>query len=836
MSLSLSMRGLAMSPKSSSAVVPPAGFAFQPETTAWAAQVVTNGGAAVSNRRMMGMDNAFKQAKAIGAFSNILQWWVTGTDQPTTLTSLRSPGTRDLTFTGASVFIANTSIAGGAGKRLNLNVFLDELSPSNMMVGFYGTQAAGTGLPEFGATDATGNGCKLIGRTSATNVASGFLGNSTEVTFGASTDVDGSGWEALNRTSAASYDFWKGGRKVVTQPDAAFAGPFGHVEITSLAINNNGTYVIANKPQFGGIVARGLTDDQMIGMAAIMQQLQDTFFFGEIDQYPVGFVTSPPAYDVVIYGSTSGGINMAFEAKRRGLSVAIVRSPMEGNIGGMTGNGLGQFDWITTAQVQGLCKWMLTKAGASNVVVESMRYERACRSLIDPRITGIGLDIPVYDSTGIASVTSHMVSTDRYIDSFTTIDGRTFTWNQGWADCSYEGDLAFAAGCTMTYGRDAAGTGVESNSGVTAITSAFGSVIDPWITPTVPASGYAQPFLIGRADVGFPTIGSADTSLMRPNYRMTVTNSPLRRRPFSTTKPLGYDALGGNSMYEPLARAFQAGLYTTLGQIMKFSATGTVSIDINSLGGWSTDLPGMMDGYLQKNTADRLTVWDNVATYDQGLIWWILNSGDSRIPSGIITSLAAYGWDMYAYTRPARANRVFNEPQEMYVRSGYRMVSNFILNANDVTMVDGTTPRSTNTVAIASYQIDDHGPNSWAYLAGGTTWSIGNEGQQNIPTGGVNQYNPIPLEIYLPKRTEAANGVVMYAASVTSLAYGNVRMEGTFMLASQFMGFLWAEKKASAVAAVQDVSYANARTAALAGTLLLTTGATETVPNLPQVN
>lgn len=828
--------GLSLRPKPIVGAAAPglSAFAFQSETNTWAAQVVTNGGAAVTSRRKMGMDWAIKTLKDNGVWANLLQFGVTGPDQATTSTSIRFPGTKDMSFTGVPTLVANTSVAGGTGKRLNLNVFLDDMSPSSMMVGFYGTAASATGLPEFGATDASGAGCKLISKHTPSTQAHGFLGTSTEVALGVAADVDGTGWEALNRTGAVSYDFWKGGAKKATQADASVAGPFGHVELTALAININGTYTIANKAQFGWMVGSGMTDAQMECIAAVMQRLQDTFLFGELDVYPAASLPATASYEVVIWGGTSGGVCMAYEAKRRGLTVCIVRSPLEAaDIGGMTANGLGQFDWLTPAKMAGLCKWMLTKAGASSLIMESLRFARTCRSLLDPRIN-VGLDIPIYESTGIASVATHMVSTDRVIDSFTTTDGRTFTATQGFADCSYEGDLAFMAGITMNYGRDAAGSGVESNSGSTALVSAFGGTVDPWVTVNTPASGLL-PLLSGRADVGFPAVGTADGKLMRPNYRMTFTNDPLRRKPFSTTKPAGYDALGGDLLYEPLARAFASGIYTVLADIMKISTTGAVSFDVNTRGGWSTDMPGFLTGYLQMTTAQRLAVWDKVATYNLGLIWWLLNSGDARIPSAVITSLNGYGWDHYAYCRP-RAGRWFNEPQQMYVRSGYRMVSDFVLNANDCSAVDGTTPRSTNTVAVASYQIDDHGPEMWAYLAGGTTWSIGNEGAQAINVGGVDITVPIPYEIYVPKRADAINLFVMYACSVTSLTYGNVRMEGTHMLSCQFMGYAWAEKKASVVAAVQDISYANTRAAALAGTGLLTITATETVPLLPQVN
>lgn len=810
-----------------------AAFAFQSETNTWAAQVVTNGGAAVTSRRKMNIDLGIKALKDNGCWAKIRQLVIVGPDLATSLTSLKAPGTKDATATGALTLVANTSLAGGTSKRINLNTFLDELDPANCMIGLYNTGVSSTGLVEMGATDAGGGGVGLISKQTPSTQCQGRLGTATAVALGVAADVDGSGYQALNRTGGTSFDFWKGAAKKATSATASVASPMGHVEIIGGGTNTNGTYATANKAFFGWVIGDGMTDAQMEAIANVMQAWQDNFLFGELDFYPAASLPATASYEVVVWGATSGGAVLAYEAKRRGLTVCIVRSPMEGQFGGMSANGLGQFDWLTAAAYAGLPLWLNKKAGASGLIFECLRFRRALHGLFDPRIVN-GLDIPIYGSTGIASVATHLSGSDKVIDSFTTTDGRTFTATQAFADCSYEGDLAFMAGVTMTYGRDPAGSGVESNSGSTALASSFGGTVDPWVTPNTPASGLL-PLLSGRADVGYPTVGTADGKLMRPNYRLTITQDALRKKPFSTTKPTGYDALGGDLLYEPLARAFANGIYTVLGDILKISGTGTVSFDVNTRGGWSTDMPGVMDGYLTKNTTDRLAVWDKVATYNQGLIWWLLNSGDARIPSAVVTSLSAYGWDHYSYCRP-RAGRWFNEPQMMYVRSGYRMVSDFVLTANDHAMVDGTTPRSVKTVAMASYQMDDHGPEMWAYLSGGTTWSIGNEGAQAINTGGADVIMPVPYEIYVPKRAEGINLYVMYAASVTSLAYAAIRMEGTFMLACQFMGFAIAEKKASAVAAVQDVSYANARTAALAGTLLLTTTSTELVPVLTQVN
>lgn len=838
-------QGLSLRPKPISGAAPPAGLqAFAPlaETTAWSNRVVAVGGATPTNRRIMNVDWFIGVLKACGAWSNILQLGFVGPDLLTTAVSVKSPGTKDMTFTGAPTIVADQSVVGGASKYLNMNVFLDEMTPSSCMIGFYGCTATTTSLVEMGANDGT-NGVALITKGNPSNICQGRLGSATTYSLGATGDVDGSGFQALNRTGGTTVDFWKGCVKKTSQADTA-GGSWGHTELVALGVNNNGTKTNSTKLQFGWVVGTGMTDTQMDVIANAFQELQDRMFFGEIDTYPAGYLPSSVTKEVIIFGASSGGMAMAYEAKRRGLTVAVVRSPVEGvNAGGMSANGLGQIDLVTSTAISGLMQWLSRKAGASATnIFESLRWKRALYGLFDTRITG-GLDIPIYESTGIASVATHLNGSDRVIDSFTTNDGRTFVGTLAFADCTYGGDFAAAAGVTMTYGRTAAGSGTEANSGVTAITSAHGAIVDPCIVPGDPTSGFL-PGISGRADVGFPTVGTADARLMRPNYRHTWTTSALRRKPFGTAKPAGYDAMGGDQAFEELARAFANGVYTTLGEIFKVSATGTVSTDVNNNGGQSTDVPGIMDGetynvttgsYITKNTADRLAVWDAVDAYNRGLIYWILNSGDARIPSGIITSLSAYGWDQYTYTRP-RAGKPFNTPQEMYVRSGRRMVGPFVLTANDAVAVDGTTPRSTNTAAIAAYQIDDHGPRKWAYLSGGTTWSVGNEGQQNISTGGVDKVIPIPMETYLPARTEASNLVVTYAASCTSLAYGYLRMETTFVMAGQFMAYAFAEMKASVVPAVQDVSYTNVRTAALAGTGLLTNTFTETVLNLPQVN
>lgn len=103
---------------------------------------------------------------------------------------------------------------------------------------------------------------------------------------------------------------------------------------------------------------------------------------------------------------------------------------------------------------------------------------------------------------------------------------------------------------------------------------------------------------------------------------------------------------------------------------------------------------------------------------------------------------------MGVYARDARAFNVPSphqepgQPPRMYIREHRRIVGDYVHTANDFAATDGTTPRSTNTIAMASYAMDHH--HKQHLLDTSTTpHSVWNEGNvEDTAGGGVDKLAP----------------------------------------------------------------------------------------------
>jgi hypothetical protein len=613
------------------------------------------------------------------------------------------------------------------------------------------------------------------------------------------------------------------------------------VEITFLGLNNNGTVGVSSRQQGAWAIGHGLTVADQKVLANVMNQLNREFRYGGLDTYEAGYLPSSATYDVIVYGATSGGVIAAYEAARQGLSVAIVGGWRDRNIGGMSTAGLGYTDFDSQTALQGLPRWVLAQVQAAQSTASTVFqfdpavFEQVLRGMFDPAKPN-GLDIPVYWSNGVVSVSK----TGTTITSLTTADGRTFTANTGFVDASYEGDLCAVAGCTMIVGREAAGSGKEAingfrgtNIGLMSATAQFYNHagtnvnIDPWLTPGDTNSGLL-PGIEGVMGTDSPATGAADGRVQAYNFRWTTAFGSAWRVPLPSTPPTGYAA----SRYEALGRLFANDPTLVLTDLIKQDNLPTVVADINTRNGLSTDMLGTQaTTYATASYSARETIWKAHETYLRGFFYYLQYDSDVRVPSAVRTSALAIGLSMQHYTRP-HPNDDWNWMPQLYVREGRRLVGDYIHNANDLAATDGTTPRSVKTVAVASYAMDSHNVSGWAHNNSGT-WRIWNEGNlQDDTSGDTDNVAPVPIEALLPKAAEITNLASIFAVSATHIACASIRMEFSHMLMGQASACMMAERKANANLALQSLTYSALRTRLLASNTL----SGETAPSLPQVN
>lgn len=751
---------------------------------------------------------------------------------------------RQASYVGGSLTPSDTGFAPVASRAISIGINASTLPTDNYFVGAYMVSGTAGTLTDFGVRDASGNGLTLQAKSSSTNTAVARASSGVTTTIANTSDWDNARFHAVQRTNSADYQVWKGPVKKATITAASVALPAA--AIYWCGVNNNGTINEAGTNQSALVIAQALTDAQITELVGGIERLHAEIGGGEIDDYLAGYAYSGVqnfTYDVVVYGATSGGVIAAQAAKRQGKTVCIVGERNVRRPGGMSAGGLGFADIYNTTALSGFSKYTIERikviASTSTIYFQPRNFERVMRELLDPSKTG-GVDVPVYWSDGIASVSKFGTK----ITKIKTVDGRQFSASQ-FIDASYTSDIVLKAGLSYTATREAAGSGYEAINGYRGVQSGNGSGdqqfknhvgtlinVDPFNTPGVPASGLL-PGVHATYVAGSPANGAADDGVQAFNYRLILTTDPALRVPMPSTPPAGYD----KANYELLLRQFAADPTIVLTDFIKADSIATTAngniFDVNNNGGFSTDLMGdYSKRYIVGSPAERDTIRQQIAAHIQGF-WYLLQyENDARIPSAVRTAALTYGYMAIQFADWQPNDLPWFSPQ-LYEREGVRMVSDYIHNANDIAATDGTTPRSTKTIATGSYFMDSHHVRRLAYEYTPGSWKTWCEGNVlETAAGGTNQISPLPYEMICPKASECTNLLVTFGISSTHAAFGTIRMELTFMEIAQ----------AAAVAAcqaidagvnVQDLDYTGLRTVLTSATGLLTG---QTAMYLPQVN
>lgn len=800
--------------------------------------------------QMRAMDKAIRRLDKEGIWSKIKVFGTVGADAQQTAVNWKTGAVLN-TIGSLSIFSPFEAISPGATSLIRSGVLMSDLDPTNCTIGSYSKQPT-TMVANIGAKNADGNMFSVSPRVATDAVGKGALGSAETLFGGATTEYDGAGWQAVTRLPADGNNmraYRYGVPKGVLASAPAAQSSLGTNELYIGGYNNNGTAVSSGRRIFAWLIAEGLTDQQMKALGYIVEGLSDSLKYGEYNEIPAGMGATTVTSDAVFYGVTPMSMVGAWEAKRQGLNPVIVGGWRERRPGGMSSGGLGFTDFLTQSALQGLPRWMLAQLQtmdnqASNVFPFNPKtFDKLTRSMFDPRFS-FGYDIPIYYSDGIPA--GGVTKTGTRITKIVTRDGRTINCTGYVADGSYEGDLARQTpGVTTTYGREAAsGTSAELKNGERGLLQDAGGnghqfrnkadnsfvKVDPWIVPGDTTSGLLPN--VNRVYVeGSPANGSADTKIQAFNFRSTFTNSDLYRRPFpfsAGNPPTGYN----KQFYEALGRFLAISTTSVLADLLKndpLPGVGGVS-DINAKNGFSTDFFARNWGYLEATNAQRETIWKDIWNKTMGFWYYLQYENDPRISSAIRTEALKFGLSMIHYTDP-HPNDDYGIIPQLYVREGYRLVGSLVLTGDDAQRTDGTTPTSTKTIAVASYDVDSHHVETVAENVGGT-WGMWNTGNVQASQGGADGIQPIPYEAIVPKASECTNLFCTFGISATHIGISSYRMEFTGMLAGQSAAHAMKVAKAAGNQDVQNVDYPTLRASILNSMTL----SGETAQLLPQVN
>ncbi|MFK7739185.1 MAG: FAD-dependent oxidoreductase [Planctomycetota bacterium] len=514
--------------------------------------------------------------------------------------------------------------------------------------------------------------------------------------------------------------------------------------------------------------------------------------------------------DVCVYGATAAGVIAALQAADEGRTVVLL--DCDRWVGGLTTGGLGATDVGNKDAIGGLsrtfyrllrrhydrdeawtrearedfrgrghrpgedCAWTFEPSVAQRIL-RGMLAERNIEALplrLDRFSTGAA-----GGARGIVKQGSRLVRLR--CEDGTRIAARVFL------DCSYEGDLLAAAGCSFVVGREANATYGETLNGVqtkNATKHQFTRPVDPYVVPGDPSSGLLPHIQAAQASgavpgTGVPGVeGRADARVQAYCFRMCLTDVAANRAAWQ--KPSGYRS----EDYELLLRYFEAGSTRAPWHPVWMPNRKT---DTNNNRAFSTDFIGGNYGYPTASYAERERIVAAHLRYQQGLMWTLANN--ERVPESVRAQFLRLG--------PARDEFAAsgNWPPVLYVREGRRLIGEHVVSERHCMglAVD------TDPVGMGAYSMDSHNVQRYVDADGHAR----NEGDVQVR---VPKPYGISFRALQPKRAEADNLLVPVCVSSSHIAFGSIRMEPVFMVLAQSAAIA-AGLAIDGDVAVQDVAY-----------------------------
>ena len=486
---------------------------------------------------------------------------------------------------------------------------------------------------------------------------------------------------------------------------------------------------------------------------------------------------SAPAWDLVVYGGTAGGVVTAVSAAREGLKVALLEP--RHHIGGMVSGGLSRTDVGRREVIGGYALEFYWRAGLhydmaqylQNVawLVEPAVAERIFREMLAEEGVAVFFGRRLKERGGVRREGARIA--EIAMENGEPFQARIF------ADATYEGDLMAQAGVSYTWGREGSAQYGESLAGVRSETPFHQFQVD---VPPRDQDGRLLPG-ISEAPPGEP--GSADRKVQAYNFRMILSHDPANQVPYQ--KPAAYDP----RQFELLAR-YLAALEKKLGRPLRYGDVANVipvpnrKADVNNNGAVSTDYIGHSWDYPEAGYARREEIWRAHEEYTKGFFWFLAH--DPRVPPALRKEVLEWGPAKDEFTDNG------NFPNQLYVREARRMIGEYVMTQKDIQ----TEPTKPDAIGMGSYNSDSHNIQRIVNRDG----FVRNEGDMQVP---VQPYQ-IPYRVMLPHRAEIGNLLVPVCFSASHVAYSTLRMEPQYMIIGQAAGVAAAMAVRSGLA-LQDI-------------------------------
>jgi len=485
-----------------------------------------------------------------------------------------------------------------------------------------------------------------------------------------------------------------------------------------------------------------------------------------------------PRFDVVIFGATPAGIAAAVRCAREGRSVALIH-PFS-HLGGMLTNGLGLYDTsffgsrspLVEEIFSAILEYYSTQYGA-----DSENY-RLClqHRTFEPRVAEAVLTGLVERESRIAVLRNRQIGKverrGRLIEALhvETSAGEPAERVEGpiFLDCSYEGDLAAAAGAPYRIGRESRAEYGEPHAGRIFTRYEERSTEDEKF-PFEAAHGFIKlrPFDLCTGRIFPGSTGEGDAAVMAYNYRIFLSHDPANQAPIP--RPLNYR----RENYLGLLLDEKASLGTPypvkskwlLDDIRDFKFRNHRQIPNRKLSWNHGAFPGRNHGYPDAAWPERRKILAEHRDHELGLLWFLQN--DPEVPAEVRARASALGL--------ARDEFVDNDnfPWEIYVREARRIVGRAVFTELDASLAPGLNrarPHA-DSIAITDWMMDSHECT--------TERMPGSAYEGVVLLSELTRPGHVPYRCLLPQGID--NLLVPVCLSATHIGWGTIRVEPTWM-------------------------------------------------------
>ncbi len=467
-------------------------------------------------------------------------------------------------------------------------------------------------------------------------------------------------------------------------------------------------------------------------------------------------------YDLVVLGGTPGGIMTAVAAARFGCSVLILNRGE--HIGGLPANGLGATDIGTRGATSGLFDEFVgrVKSYYQNTYGENSPQVKATDGgyYFEPHVAELVFNEMLAEHSNLITVLTRRqfdalperVELDGSALSSITVTNlesgaRESYSGKIFADATYEGDLAAAAGAPFRLGREGK--------------AEFGE----------PMAGRLYKYWGGDAQDG--STGLADNAVQAYNFRLCLTQN--QDDMVSIPKPDDYDRTEYLSLAEDiqLGRTTKKdepeGYYKSMHQISSMVDLPNEKFDGNNHHQLflSTDLP-------EENWPWPTSGWDwrdkfakRLRSYTLGLLWFVQH--DQSVPEELRKECISWGMARSEYAD----NGHF--PREVYVREGRRIVGEYLFTAHDALSMRGK-PGHVTSITASHYNLDSH--------------AVRKREPGRVHLDGFFSYSTtpytVPYGVIVPRKVDAL--LTPVPVSGTHIGFSTLRMEPCWMAMGQAAG------------------------------------------------